>query len=472
MIAVRGGAAIGRVGRGEALWISPSHSRGSARVAFCGHVDGALDLMMSTVVAPQVYARWTGNRALTSLGTNDGAPPIAFQKWHNFKEAFAPELIHEAVNSVTGSVERCIDPFGGSGTTALTCQMLGIASTTVEVNPYLADVIRAKLHRYDPDSLVRDLRQIRRAGRRNAPCIEDFRSALPPTFVEPGVGERWIFDTAVMAALVSLLRAIDDTTGANLANRRFFRVVVGGLLTEVSNVIVSGKGRRYRQGWRSRDVSAEDVYALFAARAESAISDVVTYSDRPIVEAVVHEGDARVYEAIGEYDLSVFSPPYPNSFDYTDVYNVQLWVLGYLTSWEDNALLRRETLSSHVQVSRQFRAAPAGSATLDDALNGLQNEQDTLWNRHLPAMVGAYFTDLLEVTESVLDTLRARGECWIVVGDSRYATTHVPVGQIVAELLSSRGHFVVSVEPVRHMRTSAQQGFRASLAESLLKIRR
>jgi len=29
-------------------------------------------------------------------------------------------------------------------------------------------------------------------------------------------------------------------------------------------------------------------------------------------------------------DAAIFSPPYPNSFDYTDVYNLELWVLGYL----------------------------------------------------------------------------------------------------------------------------------------------
>ena len=33
---------------------------------------------------------------------------------------------------------------------------------------------------------------------------------------------------------------------------------------------------------------------------------------------------------IGPHDLAVFSPPYPNSFDYTDVYNVELWAMGYL----------------------------------------------------------------------------------------------------------------------------------------------
>jgi hypothetical protein len=36
-------------------------------------------------------------------------------------------------------------PVEGSGTTTVTCRMLGISSTVVEVKPFLADLIKAKL---------------------------------------------------------------------------------------------------------------------------------------------------------------------------------------------------------------------------------------------------------------------------------------------------------------------------------------
>ena len=122
-----------------------------------------------------LFAKWTGGRKVPSLGTNDGARPIAFQSWHHFKEAFAPELVAHAVRSSPVTVARCIDPFGGSGTTALACQMLGVASTTVEVNPFLADVIRAKLTHYDCDDLVRQLAAIRRIKRSDVDSSQGVR---------------------------------------------------------------------------------------------------------------------------------------------------------------------------------------------------------------------------------------------------------------------------------------------------------
>lgn len=437
-------------------------------------VDGNLRSAVSAMTvldSQEIFNRWTMRRDLASMGTNDGATPLAFQKWHNFKEAFAPELIHEAISNAPSPVASCLDPFGGSGTTALTCQMLGVRSTTVEVNPYLADVIRAKVQGYESDLLVARLREVRRQSRRLLPTTLPNASNLPPTFIEPGVDGRWIFDAPVASALTAILKSIDNVTVDNEPIRRFFRVVLGGMLTEVSNVIISGKGRRYRRNWQDRKSTSEDVLTMFASRAESAIGDVIAYGDRPDVGAIVVEGDTRAQRFDREFDLSVFSPPYPNSFDYTDVYNVQLWMLGYLSNSSENMALRRETLSSHVQVSRVFDPPPTGSQTLTVALADLEREREDLWSKHLPAMVGAYFHDLLGVTENVISSLKYGAECWMVVGDSRYGNTHVPVAKVVSELLTVRGHAVVSAEPIRHMKTSAQQGFKSDLAESLLKVR-
>ncbi|MEW3673849.1 hypothetical protein QOZ77_32065, partial [Pseudomonas aeruginosa] len=85
-------------------------------------------------------------------------------------------------------------------------------------------------------------------------------------------------------------------------------------------------------------------------------------------------------------DLAVFSPPYPNSFDYTDVYNVELWVLGYLNDSADNRSLRQSTLASHVQIQRNYAPRPLGSATLDDVSKKLHASRELLWSRWIPNM--------------------------------------------------------------------------------------
>lgn len=424
---------------------------------------------VATTDSPQSnFRQWTANRHVPSLGTNDGALPIAFQAWHHFKEAFAPELIAAAVRESVREVGVCIDPFGGSGTTALACQMLGIDSTTVEVNPFLADAIEAKLARYDSDEVVKVLAEIRRRSRRCPINPHEYFKNVPKTFLEPGVQERWLFNTPVAAKLASILSIIDNIEDNSM--RRLYRVIVGGILAEVSNVVVSGKGRRYRKNWKENPADAERVEHIFAERAATAILDIQAFSRRPEAASNVIRGDARKLSLDKRYDLAVFSPPYPNSFDYTDVYNLELWMLGYLKRSEDNRELRQATLSSHVQVFRDYPPAPSGSATLNSVIEQLQETKKLLWDKWIPSMIGGYFGDLSAVLNSIIPSLLNDGQCWIVVGDSRYAGITVPVAQILRELSEHQGWTIERCEPIRHMKSSAQQGWRPELAESLIVL--
>jgi len=160
--------------------------------------------MLSEGRSSSSYCDWTQDRPVNFFGTNDGARRLAFQTWHHFKEAFTPEFIKYAVDHSKTEVATCIDPLGGSGTTALTCQMLGIECTTIEVNPLLADVIRAKLLKYNTDRLSATLHGVRRKARQLRPDATEYFGHTPPTFVEPGNGGRWLFDLTVAERLQTL----------------------------------------------------------------------------------------------------------------------------------------------------------------------------------------------------------------------------------------------------------------------------
>lgn len=415
------------------------------------------------------FENWVGSRTISAIGTNAGAEALAFQDWRRFKEAFAPELVKRAVAESTRRVSNCLDPFGGSGTTALACQFLGVLPVTIEVNPYLADLTEAKLATYSPAAITRDFTTLVQTANANEVEPSTYFGYAPRTFVEPGVKGRWIFDRSVAARLAAYclaLRDIDDPV-----NARLLRVLLGGVLVDVSNVVVSGKGRRYRGGWQKSRRSAIDLDEALCQSVESAIGDIVRHAERAELDYVVLRGDAReLINTVGPVDLAVFSPPYPNSFDYTDVYNVELWGLGYLDGPAANTLLRRATLASHVQIKREFGSAPGGSLTLQGILKNLSQKRDLLWDHSIPEMVGAYFTDIEAIIHGTVTQLTSGGEIWMVVGDSQYAGISIPVAQILAEIASSHGWQVIRQEPFRSMRASAQQGGRSELTETLLVL--
>ncbi len=415
------------------------------------------------------FEDWTQGRTVPSLGTNAGAPELPFQSWRRFKEAFAPELVARAVAASEIPVSRCLDPFGGSGTTALACQFLGIHPTIVEVNPFLADLIEAKLTAYDTDALARDLGSVlRRAARQDIDRHHTLRG-VPATFIEPGVKQHWIFDRVVADRVSALLEAIERLNDE--AHRRLFRVLLGGVLIEVSNVVVSGKGRRYRRGWERRPHDPRKVDEQFCDAVQRAIPEIHRYARRACPSYELRRGDCRTIlnESI-PCELAVFSPPYPNSFDYTDVYNIELWTLGYLTDSRTNQALRLSTLCSHVQLGRAFPTPPSGSTTLTDTLERLEARRAGLWDHRIPAMVGGYFSDIMAVLTRAHRSLARRGSVWMVVGDSRYADVQVRTAEIISELASHADWRLDTVEPCRSMRASAQQGGRPELSETLIVL--
>jgi hypothetical protein len=361
----------------------------------------------------------------------------------------------------------CADPFGGSGTTALTCQFLGIPSTTIEVNPFLCDLISSKLEVYEHKSLRETYLSVLRS-------VDQMRSepanatALPDTFLEPGVDGRFLFWADVAERFWKYSAAI--TQVASCSNeRRLLKTLLTACAVPISNAVVSGKGRRYRMGWEARRPTAAWVDAAFRDNATKALFDIRRFHDRACRDYVLVQGDARVSAAkIGPIDVAVFSPPYPNSFDYTDVYNIELWMGGYLGSKDDNRRLREQTVRSHVQIRRSFEASPTSSALLIECYERLSAVQAKLWNRDIPAMVVAYFDDLRSTLAGLTAQLHPNGRMYVVVGDSRYANVDVPVANILAQVAPDVGLRVIASEPFRSMRASPQQGGREELSETLV----
>ena len=430
-----------------------------------------LPIGSDTLGAHLGFRDWTGQREITAVGTNAGAVAIPFQNWRKFKEAFAPELVEQALSETPGRVNRVVDPFGGSGTTALAAQFLGAEPTTIEVNPYLADLIEAKIATIDLDAaavafgrVVARSRQISLLGRSVFP-------GAPSTFVEPGVDGHYIFSKEVALRFALYQDAIAEE--ADLAIRRLFRVVLASATVPTSNVVVSGKGRRYRQGWQNRRVCADAVDDWFRDGVLQALYDLRRFNDRRCKDYTLLRGDAReLVLKLPEHDLAVFSPPYPNSFDYTDVYNVELWAIGYLNGREQNTVLRNSTLRSHVQIRRDMSWNGISSPTLYRTVAALEEVAPRLWNRTIPAMVGAYTSDMAKIMRGIASRLRIGGRVYMVVGDSRYAGIDVPVAEILTELAPGLGLEPLRVEPCRSMRASPQQGGRPELSESLLVMER
>lgn len=401
--------------------------------------------------------------------SNQGVGKIPFQRWFHFKEAFSPKFVTDTLGALPYKVDRCLDPFGGSGTTAVTCRMLGISSTVVEVNPFLADLIEAKLVPVSAASFCASYERLL-SELVIEPHDGEPIGGMPATMMEPGLKGRFVFAADTYATVRAILRS---SAGLEPEQSRLLRVLLGSVLVANSNVTINGKGRRYRRGWEGRRRTAADLIASLDDAVDMAAADLTLYAGLPRGRHVVHRGDARIALAnVAQADVAIFSPPYPNSFDYTDVYNLELWMLGYLRSGPDNRALRHQTLRSHVQMKWRDTQRLAASDVLEGTLDDLRRARTDLWNPHIPEMIGFYFDDLATIFAQLRRILPPGHHAIIAIGDSQYAGIHVDVASILVECVGRLGFRLTERGAIRSMRNSSQHGGGFELSEHCLVFER
>jgi len=405
------------------------------------------------------------------ISSNQSSTGLAFQRWFKFKEAFAPQLVLDVLQRASRKkrVSRCIDPFGGCGTTALTSQFVDVHPVLIEVNPFIADLAEAKLSSYDLDSLRNDFIAVRRAATDDCADHLHLLEGAPATLCEPGNGSRWVFPREVLNRLLQYRVALESVRSTR--NRRLLRVLLASIVVGVSNVTVNGKGRKYRGGWEARQKAPASVDEAFRSAFLIALSDIAEFGDRAHNDYDLHRGSClEKLSDVGDCDLALFSPPYPNSFDYTDIYNLELWLLGYLKSKKDNHRLRNATLRSHVQLSGAHSFTPMPSECLCAALEELDAKRSQLWDDRIPEMIGAYFEDMGTLLWKMHSVVNPGGRVAVVIGDSSYAGVQVCASRITAEIAEAFGWKVERHVKLRSMRLSAQQGGEEQLEERLLEL--
>lgn len=402
------------------------------------------------------------------MSSNQPSVNVPFQRWFRFKEAYSPKLVLDVVDELEEFPSHIFDPFGGCGTSAITAQFLGVPSTVVEVNPFLADLTESKLCSYQLETLKSYFSEIQEdilSNKEPSYKVESF----PQTFCEPGRSDKWLYSKSAFKKILQYREAIEAIPEEKY--KRFFIIILGSILVPMSNIFISGKGRKYRQNWSARQKFAQDVEEFFNEKALQAISDVEKYSSKLDQYEVLRGSCLEQTEKVDGFDLSIFSPPYPNSFDYTDVYNVELWMLGYFSSNDSCKELRAKTLRSHVQVNRSYDVDFDISESLAKVISDLKKIRAELWSKDIPEMVLAYFDDLFQLLRMMRRKVSDNGNIIIVVGDSAYKSIRIPVTTLLCELAQQTGFEVHEHRVLRKLRTSPQQGGQASLDESLIWLK-
>jgi hypothetical protein len=357
-------------------------------------------------------------------------------RWYRFKEGFSAGLVANFTEEFlpqTGG--RLLDPFLGSGTTAVEGARLGHAVDGIETNPFMAFMAKVKTRDY---TRAKDVEGAALNCLRQKNTADKFALPKDSTLVERKGLNKWLLNRSVARRFEQLRTAIAECPSTDMRNLLLFALLSS--IEDAANARKDGKCWRYKRDWRSLDLNAHSLDEAFAKQVLQYADDIAT-CPRLSGRTKIVRGDARkelgrLRSIEDRYDGVLTSPPYLNSFDYTDIYRPELLLLNVARNSGELRKIRFNTLRSHVQVAWK-PSPPLNIPLLRQKIAAIDGSG--LWCGRILEMINAYFVDLDRIIELCSARLRVGATAGFVVADSAYCGVVIPVDLILSEILELRG---------------------------------
>jgi len=422
----------------------------------------------------------------SSLVTANGSWRYPIQRWFHLKEGFSVDLLEALLGEWSipvESVHRVLDPFCGVGTTLLACHRIAkkypghhLEALGLERNPFLQFVSETKLrwHEYDTDTV-----------RSQAASLLDGAAIATGNRI-PSLStlhRKDVYDPKDLRHLLGVRQAIRHQLYGQ-SEKDSLLLGYASALEAVSGVRKDGRALRIVPDKQRLAVSA-----ALASAWDMIVEDLSVAAEyfQPI-EARALLGDGRTlavdstpsYET-GQFDLILYSPPYLNNIDYTEVYKIELWMCGFVSTADEFRELRYKTFRSHpsvrfpdpITMNEDIRMQEVEGA-LDVLIRALPKDQNLAWRTGL---FRGYFDDMYISLKHQLEALVPGGWIFCVVGNSLHGPrdnprTRVPVASdlLVALIAESLGLEVKAIQVARYLRRRSPNS--RYLRESILVMQK
>lgn len=416
-------------------------------------------------------------------------------RWLKYKEGFSANLVMEIMKEF-GIKEKnlLMDPFMGSGTTALCATFAGINSIGYDILPLSSISINAKkaIFRYDTKEITTFIQllsstEVPKEYKKTTPFIKTTQDAYPLV-------------TAKEIAFFS-----DFTATLNISDelKSLFRLCI---LNSLERVSYSAKDGQYlRWDYRCPKVIAASKERAkkgekpFAVRLDKGnlpplkkvlieelgkmLSDIsmIQKSERPTYEA---KCDFKEGSALFELptlpnnfiDGVITSPPYCNRYDYTRTYSLELAYLGVdekvikrlrqdlisctVESKPKTEVLREKYDSlgrekDYLKIMDVVNNTPA-MREINDALS-FRHANGEVNNKGVLRMVENYFTELAFIFFELYRICKSGSHVAFVNDNVRYAGEVIPVDFLSCEIAEKFGFIVEKIYTLKQQKGNSSQ---------------
>jgi hypothetical protein len=372
--------------------------------------------------------------------------------WLRLTPAYSVHLVSALLERHSRPGDRVLDPFCGTGTTALVCAERGLACDTTDINPFLVWLARAKTRRYTPADLAAFGALARRVG--TAICRRGGASWVPDIHKI----ERW-WSVSALAALgrarEAILRVRPEAPprAADLLDVAFCRAMIESAHVSFGHQSMSfRKGAVVEEEEGNAGEHADEVARRFAAAVE-AIGAAAASTIRRVPSAILT--DARCLGAKlppAAYDLVITSPPYPNRMSYVRELRPYMYWLGYFERSRDAGELDWKAIGGTwgCATSNVAKWSPPDATTLVP-FDGFEPILDAIGARSevLARYVAKYFHDMVLHVRSLFPLVAPGGGVHYIVGNSKFFEVVLPAEEIFAAIFEAAGFEAAAVQRIR-----------------------
>ena len=364
--------------------------------------------------------------------------------WLRLTPAFSVKVV-DGILASYGSGAKVLDPFGGTGTTALSAARRGHQVTTVDINPFLVWLAQIKTGIYGVQL------------RAKLETVADEISALVGSMaVEPADPppmhriDKW-WSPSVLRQLCYLKAALmkvseGDESLRDLLNIAFCRSVI--------------KSSSVRFNHQSLSLQGQLQFQLDCRIVDGFLDDVRTVgnslSNNPLCVAQVSLGDSKSLDSsrFGHHDIVITSPPYVNRMSYIRELRPYMYWLGYLTNGREAAELDWQTIGGTwgIATSRLADWRSDERWWLPDKVHRIISriiDAPAANSRLMANYVLKYFIDISEHFYHLRGVLNRGSKLHYIVGNSSFYGILVPTQEIYAAILEYYNFTSVSVSLIR-----------------------
>jgi hypothetical protein len=389
--------------------------------------------------AAGAHLTFKGNRRDTRYG------------WLRLTPAYSLVLVDELVKAHDGG--RVLDPFCGTGTTALVCGQRDLECVTADINPFLVWLTETKAAAYGSLDLAEF--DVRAAAVADAIDAAGATAEWLPALHQI---DKW-WDEATLHGLGRAMAAIRRTDSGSPADN-LLRIVFCRSAIERAAVSFGHQSMSFRRRVQDEQLFLErDLLERLRTNwcvSAASVRDAAATTDVPMQPEVLLLDARCLRDGIEEASIArvITSPPYPNRMSYIRELRPYLYWLGYLSDAKEAGELDWKAIGGTwgTATSRVSRWTPT-----DDRVIAYEPflpivEQIAQGGANGPLLsryVHKYFFDMVEHIDQLFAVMEPGATAHYIVGNSKFYDTLLPVQDIYAAMFAAGGFEDIRVRAFR-----------------------